>query len=298
MSSDKHNDQMPLISVVIATANRRNWVHEAINSVLAQTYPQIELIVVDDGSTDGTYESVSNLYGSQITLIKSNGGNAPSAKNRGAEIANGEFLAFLDDDDLWYPQKIEKQLKLMERTGQAVGAVGAGCDYIDSDGNPILKPTPPTSQQATYEQCCIRVSLPGSGSNNLIRRALFEELGRFDEKLTRGEDRDLWIKIARTHQILLHPEILCSIRIHDTARRGVDLKVIEQNRKVINRRIPEPGIRRIAQSWMYFCLFQRAWSKNKRSAFRYLLKSFLLQPFSKKTPGNRAKDALNQILNR
>lgn len=298
MPSYSETDQKPLVSIIIATANRKDWVCEAIDSALAQTYPKIELIVVDDGSTDGTYESITATYGSRVKLLKANGENAASAKNRGAESASGEFLAFLDDDDLWYPEKLEKQLELMLEHGDSVGAVGAGCDYVNSNRHPILNPSFPKWKEVTYEQCCIAVSLPGSGSNNLIRRALFEQLGRFDEQLTRGEDRDLWIKIARGHRILLHPEILCSIRIHDTARRGVNLDVIERCRKIINQRIPENRARRLADGWMYFYLFQRAWAQNKLRALRYLLRSFWALPYSTKFPTNRAKGAANQLLNR
>lgn len=256
------------------------------------------MIVVDDGSTDGTCDLITATYGSRVKLIKANGGNAASAKNCGAEKANGDFLAFLDDDDLWYPEKLEKQLKLMQKHGDSVGVVGAGCDYIDSNRRAVLSPSFPKWEEVTYEQCCIAVSLPGSGSNNLIRRSLFEQVGRFDEQLTRGEDRDLWIKIARGHRILLHPEILCTIRIHDTARRGVNLDVIERCRKTINQRIPEKGIRRLADGWMYFYLFQRAWVQNKFRSIRYLLSSFRALPYSTKLPTNRVKGAINQMLNR
>jgi glycosyltransferase involved in cell wall biosynthesis len=288
----------PLISVVIATANRKDWVHEAIESALSQTYPNIELIVVDDGSSDGTYESISSTYGSRVKLIKTPGGNAPSAKNRGAKDAKGEFLAFLDDDDSWYPDKLKKQLELMQRHGESVGVAGAGCNYVDSNKRPILQPTIPSTEEVTYEQCCIKVSLPGSGSNNLIRRAVFEKVGRFDTQLTRGQDRDLWIKIARDHRIFLHPDILCTVRIHDTPRRGVNLDVIEHCRKIINNRIPENNIKRLANGWMYYFLFQRAWAQQKRQALWYLLKSFCALPYSRRMPTNRIKGAINHVLDR
>lgn len=291
-------DELPLISVVIPTNNRKHWLCEAIDSVLEQSYPNIELIVVDDGSSDGTSELIKNRYADRLLLLRTEGTSCGRAKNFGARHATGSLISFLDDDDLWYPEKLEKQLGLMQQHGESVGVVGAGCDYIDSNGRPTLKPTLPDSEEVTYEQCCIRVSLPGSGSNTLIRRALFEQLGRFDEQLARAEDRDLWIKIARDHRILLHPDILCSIRIHNTVRRGVDLDVIERCREIINQRIPEKKLRRLASGWTYFYLFQVAWGQSRLQAARYLLRSFWVLPYSNNLPSNRVKEAINLALNR
>src|SRR5215212_11526906 len=102
----------PLVSVVIPTYNRRRLVVEAVESALAQTYRPLEILVVDDGSTDGT-EAELHRFGSAVRYLKQPNQGAAAARNRGIRAATGELVAFLDSDDLWAPAKIEKQVALM-----------------------------------------------------------------------------------------------------------------------------------------------------------------------------------------
>lgn len=285
----------PVISVIIPTVNRKQWVCDAIDSVLKQSFKDYEIIVVDDGSTDGTSDLLRQKYGDQIRLFRTAGSNAPTAKNYGAGYARGEFIAFLDDDDLWYPEKLEKQWRLMCSQDSSVGMVGGGCDYFDIDGAPYWKPTIPQAE-VTYEQCCIKVHMPGSGSNELIRKSVFEEVGGLDNSLTRGEDRDCWIKIARRYRILMVQDITCSIRIHSTPRKNVNFSVIRDCRMKINERIPEPDIRRKADAWLYYYLFTVCWTENKIYALGYLAKSFLRYPFSLRISESRGRGMMEKFV--
>lgn len=298
MNADPQSSSWPLISVVIPTNNRKHWLCEAIDTVFAQTYPNIELIVVDDGSSDGTSELIKERYADRLTLLRTEGTSCGEAKNFGAQHANGEYVSFLDDDDLWYSQKLEKQYSMMTSGDESVAVVGGGCDYITSDGKPTLAPSLPNGNQATYDQLCIKVQLPGSGSNHLIKKSIFDEMRGFDISLIRAQDRDLWIRIARNYRILLVPDILCSIRIHDNVRRGVNLDVIERSRREINRRIPEPDLKRIADGWLYYQLFGRAWESDKSLALKYLISSFRLCFYSGRMPTNRMKGFVRTLLNR
>lgn len=294
MGYSKEEVAVPRVSVVIPTVNRKKWVTEALESVFSQTYPDYEIIVVDDGSSDGTSEELKLRYGDRIRLFRNGGSNPPTAKNIGASHARGEYLAFLDDDDLWYPTKLEKQVRLMDESGKEVGMVGAGCDYIDAEGEPYWKPSIPENQ-VSYEQCCIKVHMPGSGSNELIRRSVFQEVGGFDNSLPRGEDRDCWIRISRKYKVLMIPEVLCTIRIHKTERKGVNFKVIYSCRKEINRRIPERNLRRKADAWLYYYLFTLLWPSSKFKSILYAARSFLCHPASLGISANRVKGVISRI---
>ena len=107
---------MPRVSVVIPTYNRREYVQEAIDSVLAQSYTDYELIVVDDGSNDSTGEALHSRYGDRLAYEWRPNAGVSAARNRGLELARGEFIAFLDSDDVWLPQKLQQQVAFLDES--------------------------------------------------------------------------------------------------------------------------------------------------------------------------------------
>src|SRR5690606_19188169 len=121
----------------------------------------------------------------------------------------GKYLAFLDDDDLWYPEKLERQVEFLEKCDMKVAMVGCACDYIDQDYRVFWKPSFP-DKMLSYELACIKPKLPGAVSSTLIRRAAYVELGGFDCSLVRNQDRELWIRMTRQYSVLMVPEILCT----------------------------------------------------------------------------------------
>lgn len=280
--------KVPLVSVVIPTNNRKHWVTEALESVFSQTFKDFEVIVVDDGSVDGTSEHLSEVFGSSIQLIRTEGTNCPTARNVGAQAAIGKYLAFLDDDERWYSNKLERQVSLLESSPLNVAMVGSACDYMDRDGQYIYKPSIPFDE-LTYENACVKPKLPGACSGCLIRKVVFDEMKGFDVSLTRNQDRDLWIKITRKYRVPMLKEILGTVRIHDSPRRNVTTDTIEQCRLEINGRIPEPSIRRKANAWTYFHLFELNWNTNRRKACKFLLLSFVTYPGPLPIDGNRLK---------
>lgn len=287
----------PMASVVIATNNRKAWLTEALESVFAQTYRDYEVIVIDDGSEDGTSEYLKERYGDRIRLFRTEGTNGPTAKNLGASHARGKYLGFLDDDDLWYPTKLEKQVAYMESAPDNVAMVGSGCDHINAEGQSIWKENIP-SGRLSYRVACIAPKLPGANSGSLIRKAAFEECGGFDLSLTRNQDRDLWIKITRKHEVHLLPEVLSTVRIHGDPRRGVTVDLIRDCRLEINQRIPEFWIRRQADAWTHFHLFNLYWRTRKSKALWHLIRSFFAYPLSLPIEKNRSKILLRKLLGR
>lgn len=124
------------VSALIPTYNRRTQVTRAIESVLAQSVPVEEIIVVDDGSTDGSAEAIRSCYGSRVAIYRQENAGVSSARNRGIREAQGEWIAFLDSDDVWLPTKIERQLEALGELGNEFGLSFTDCLY---DGDPDRK---------------------------------------------------------------------------------------------------------------------------------------------------------------
>ncbi|MGH7963598.1 MAG: glycosyltransferase family 2 protein [Candidatus Binatia bacterium] len=189
---------MPTVSVIIPTYNRRDVIREAIASVLAQTYQDFELIVVDDGSEDGTAEAVCKVVGVRY-LYQSNRG-VSAARNCGVALSNGELLAFLDSDDTWQPQKLESQVAFFTAHPQA-----QICQTEEIWLRHGVRVNPQNKHRKSggdifarsLELCLV------SPSAVMMRRELFERVGGFDESLPACEDYDLWLRIAATMPVHL-----------------------------------------------------------------------------------------------
>ena len=283
---------LPLVSVVIPTFNRKALVCEAIDSALGQHYENFEIIVVDDGSTDGTAEHLEARYGSKVSIVRNRSptGCGP-AKNLGAQQARGELLAFLDSDDIWLPNKLNNQVEVLQAGGPNVGLVGSACSYIDVAGADLGRATYPR-KRTTYADFCVRVQLPGSGSNHLIRTEVFRGEGGFDEALTRAQDKDLWRRIRRSHDVAFSNEVTAKIRAHEGERVGVDIDVRIRSRLAGDQKIEERLLRRKARAWTYYSAFTFWWSTRPPRATWYLIKSFLTFPFPLTAADSRVKGAI------
>jgi len=182
---------MPRVTVVIPTYNRRDLVREAIASVTAQSYPDFEVIVVDDGSDDGTAEVVQQFAGVQYVYQQNRGVSA--ARNVGVARARGELIAFLDSDDLWQPHKLAHQVALFE---QYPDVQICQTDEIWVRNGVRVNPHHKHRKAGgdifarSLELCLV------SPSAAMLRRVLFERLGGFDETLPACEDYDLWLRIS------------------------------------------------------------------------------------------------------
>ena len=207
-------EERPLISVIIPTYNRAHFLREAIDSVLTQTYKNLELIVVDDGSTDNTSEIIRKFTDKRIDYICEGHGGTSAARNRGIRKANGSYIAFLDSDDIWLPEKIEKQLKIFQESKLNPGVVYTGIQYIDSHGNK-KKQKKLSNHRGKILKQLLRKNIAGIGSTILVKRECFEKCGLFDESLPSRVDLDILIRICQHFTADFVPEILCLTRIHD-----------------------------------------------------------------------------------
>jgi glycosyltransferase involved in cell wall biosynthesis len=273
----------PLISVIIPTYNHGQFIEEAIKSVLGQTYREFELIVVDDGSTDNTNQ-VLRKYGKDIVHIYQRNSGVSSARNRGISVAKGEFIAFLDSDDVWMPEKLEMQLALAQENN-SIGLVGCAGYHIDSTGRIEREfiAGSPEDHSEFLEHLLIRNIFPGGSSGAFARKECFERVGLFDERLRFGEDWDMWIRISKAYSVKFAQQPLMKLRRHNLIKAYKNIKTIESNiRMVINKNVEfhKKIIKRKANSWMYtdmamFCLSE---NKKLRSLF-YIIKALRSYPF-------------------
>ena len=189
---------MPKVSVIIPTHNRRELVREAIASVLAQSFSDFELIVVDDGSEDGTAEAVREFLDVRYVYQPNRGVSA--ARNHGVSLSTGELIAFLDSDDLWQPCKLERQVVFFVEHAEA-----QICQTEEIWLRNGVRVNPHNKHRKvggdifarSLELCLV------SPSAVMMRRELFEHIGGFDEALPACEDYDLWLRIAATTPIPL-----------------------------------------------------------------------------------------------
>jgi glycosyltransferase involved in cell wall biosynthesis len=194
----------PLISVIIPTYNRASLVTEAVDSVLAQSFRNLELIVIDDGSTDETGARLA-AYGARLRYNRQERSGVSAARNRGLELACGEWVAFLDSDDLWQPKKLEVQVNFFARNpGAEICQTGEIWIRNGRRVNPRRKHAKPSGDifEPSLELCLV------SPSAVMLRKSLFSLVGPFDPRLPACEDYDLWLRIACRRPVFLIDEAL------------------------------------------------------------------------------------------
>lgn len=196
LQTDRTGEDRPLVSVVVPTYNRAHVLPRALASVQAQTYDRLEILVIDDGSTDGT-DALVREYEARDDRVRylrqpENRG-VSAARNRGIREARGEFVAFLDSDDEWYPEKTERQVDRFRELPRRVGLVYCGVDTVDPGGDWTFRPR---LRGEVYDQMLLQNPVH-SGSGVMIRRTVTEQAGLFDEDIPAIEDYDYWLRIAR-----------------------------------------------------------------------------------------------------
>ncbi len=185
----------PVVSVVIPLYNARDVIKSTMESLLAQTYPHYEIVVVDDGSTDGSGDVV-RAYGDRVQYIFQRNGGVAQARNRGIAAARGRYIALLDHDDLWDREKLAKQVAMLD-SQPAIGMVVADVAHIDRAGRPMNHVGPAYQPQHEFARLFVQGFVP-TPSATLIRKDLLEAVGGFDEQFNSVgmDDHELWTRIA------------------------------------------------------------------------------------------------------
>jgi glycosyltransferase involved in cell wall biosynthesis len=202
-------DGAPLVSVIVPTYNRAAVLGRAIESVLAQTMRDLELLVVDDASSDETQALLARCGDPRLRVLRQaqNGGVA-RARNAGAAAARGRFLAFLDSDDCWAPEKLARQLAVFAVGPPGLGLVFTGIESHDAQGAREQARPEPSARGFVFPAMLRRNVVLGGGSNALLRRECFEIAGGFDPRLPACEDYDLWLRVSRFFLVDFLPEPL------------------------------------------------------------------------------------------
>jgi glycosyltransferase involved in cell wall biosynthesis len=227
----------PKVSIIIPTYNRSHLLKRAITSVLNQQYSDFELIIVNDGSKDDSRKKVEEFRDKRILYIEQEHMGAAAAENKGIKASRGSYLAFIDDDDEWMPEKLQIQMKVFVGEPTKTGVLYCGANHIDLESG-ALKYHPDIAMES------------GSGDvhklffsrNNfvslvtaIVRKECFDKVGGFDESLPSGNDRDLWIRISQYYFFKYLP--LSLVKIHQTPKSvsRTESNIIETHKILLER---------------------------------------------------------------
>jgi glycosyltransferase involved in cell wall biosynthesis len=239
---------MPKVSVVIPTYNRARYLKRAIQSILDQTFQDFEIIVVDDGSTDETPETVKAFQDARIGYFRHDTNRQEArARNTGVRNSVGEYIAFLDDDDTWLPQKLAMQVNLLDKSPSKVGAVYCSALQVDGETGRVLFQWNAKKRGNIFRDLSEQNWI-GIPSNIILRRQCFDTLGLFDEQIEFGLDYDMWVRVAKAYEFdfLSEPLVL----------RSAYHKRLSTNYKLVLKGT-ESMLRKYAD---YFSLNKRAYS--------------------------------------
>lgn len=277
-----------LVSVIIPAYNAEKYIRQAIESALSQTYANIEVLVVDDGSTDKTPEIVRKFadQDSRVVLLQQPNTGVAAARNSAIEKSKGEFIAPLDADDIWHPKKLERQIDCFAQSGKTVGLVYTWSVFLDENG-----------QQMSYCQCAqvegkvlvrlIFENSPGNSSCPLIRRRCLEEIGSYDchykEQNAQGcEDWDLYLRIAEQYEFRVVPECLVGYRqvigsmSFNDALMVKGYKIILKGLEQRHPNIPTKLYQWSSAHFYWYIALKCRRSKDYRKALQYLFKTVQL----------------------
>ncbi|WP_254522233.1 glycosyltransferase family 2 protein [Natrinema caseinilyticum] len=271
---------MAQVSVVLPTYNRADIIDRAIESVLSQSYEDFELLIIDDCSTDRTVDVVKKYTDPRITLIRhdeNKGGGA--ARNTGIQNAAGDYIAFIDSDDSWAPDKLEKQINRFENLAQDIGVVYTGIYVVEGD-----RKTPEKYSMISgdiFEKQLIKDHIPPT-SAIMARTACFSEVGLFDVHLPARQDYDMWLRIAEEFNFEYVKERLVTIYRDRTDRISGDIeKLVKAEKRLLEKKRLRYDIEKLdtVTAQHYLSIARRAYVYGQfTTAKRYSRKSLQNRP--------------------
>lgn len=204
----------PKVSVIIPTYNYGCFIGEAIKSILTQSFPVYEIVVVDDGSADET-EEIVRKFGDKVRYIKQKNSGVCAARNNGVANSSGNFVAFLDADDIWLPEKIEKQISKFQEDSE-IGLVHCGMREFDEKTGETIKLHLEGKEGWVAEDLLLfeKSVIVGCGGSVMVSRRAFNDVGGFDTRLKNGEDWEFCYRVARKFKVGFVPEPLVNYRNH------------------------------------------------------------------------------------
>ena len=240
---------MTSVSVVIPVWNRSEKIAATLDSVLAQTRAPLEILVVDDGSTDDTADFIRANYGDRVRLISQPNGGVARARNTGWRAARGEWIAFLDHDDEFAPDKLEVLAPFL---GEKNGVVVSRWREIRESGETVRESPAVSAKNAFgwlfgWDNPIVSMSVP------LVRRDVLEEIGGFDAACAPADDWDLWLRASRVTGFAFCDAVLTSYVLHDAQQRRDEKKMFRAVRRVLGKH-PLELARRPLLLWWWLCI--------------------------------------------
>ena len=274
-----------LVSIITPVYNGAEFLDRSIKSVLAQTYANWELLLIDDGSVDNSIQVIQNyIDDDRIKLIKNKiNSGIPLTRNKGIEQAEGEYIALLDQDDEWFPEKLEKQIDQFKKLDKSFGLVYSNIEVRYDDGkfsNKKREIQPELEKEKNLKLMLLRNLI--SSPTVLIRKEVLDDVGKFDPLiLWGGDDYDLWLRIAYKYKFLLVDQVLCTRYEHQknysADKKRMMFKTIELGEKYVKEFGLNPGFnKRIKSNHYYRFGIESLKKKSVPSGLFYILKSLLI----------------------
>jgi len=279
-SSAESSSASPLVSVILTTRNRAGLLARAVASVQAQSEQNLELIVVDDASEDGTASYLEKLtvqYPRTRVLRNPLPLGGGGARNAGIAISRGRWVAFLDDDDEWLPEKLQAQLRVL---ATAADAVACSCGYLSRSASGACR-TMRVPERASLEQL-LTGNVLGGASMCLCSSAVLKEMGGFDQRLASGQDIDLWIRLRMRGSVVARAEPLVVHRAHAGPRITADMRAQYLGARRLHfkhRHLMDRGQRRHRVSFSCY-IMSRQPTRTLHHRVRYLVLSIRSAPQS------------------
>lgn len=275
---------MPKVSVIIPTYNRAELLRSAISSALGQTFKDLEIIVSDDNSTDNTLEIVKGFQDKRLKYISHNKNKGVSAaRNTAIKVASGEYIAFLDDDDEWLPDKLQWQVEVLDKSQSNICGVYSNRLFIEKATGKILSDNPGADTLEGNLLYQLAKKSPIHTSTVVIKKRCLDEVGLFDETISYMEDRDMWIRLSMNWEFEYIHEPLTKAYIHGSAHLSRNLKGQTAGREKLLERY-EHLFKKNRKSWseLYLCLgAQYCQLKEMKKGRKNLIKGIKIYPFSK-----------------
>ncbi len=271
----------PLVSVIIPAYNQAHTLGRALQSAIDQTYHNLEIIVVDDGSTDGIERVVKNFTDLRICYLRhEHNRGAAAARNTGISEAKGHYVAFLDSDDEWMSEKIAVQFAALMGTGEKVVAGCTGSYRIRNDYTETVRP----SERAYWFKLLLLGCGLGPGTTLMTSRTAFENVGYFDEFLSRLEDWDWLLRYTESYPFVCISEPLAKIYVGKRPRASVmdasTQHVIQKHQEKFYRFGTWYGRKAISRHFLNLSIYWFS-GKNFLKGYQYLLRGLLLYPIQR-----------------
>jgi glycosyltransferase involved in cell wall biosynthesis len=272
----------PTVSVIIPTKNRAKLLPRAINSIIAQTFKDFEIIIIDGHSTDDTQEVIRKYNDNRIRCyLQEVNNNGAQATNEGIERAKGKYIAFLDDDDEWLPEKLEKQVRLLDSLSNEYGMVYCWMDYYDDFGKSVHQ-THPVLKGYIFKDILVDEKISGTPTF-LVRKSVIEQIGGFDTELIYFDDAEFARRVAKNYKIDLIQEPLVKVYTNHGSIRQSDMTYLASESLVyIFNKYKDDLNKDLFLKSQFFtkCAYSFSISKNIHSFIKYSFFAIKSYPFS------------------